>query len=761
MADVWTIDETIDLNKPLKSLLSVYPNALMYPGDSKAHAWKITVLKDGAPVSLSGATATAYFKRKDGNVVTVSGSISGNVVTCVMNSSCYTVPGALHGVVRLTYSSSGITVTIGGHIFCVNTDVTSGTVLDPDGILPETLEQLLGEIDDMETATAAANAAAAKSVRYDEAQTLTDAEKTQARANMSAANYSIESYAREISPNISVSNSAYIQTQNAAPLSLEGLYGYIEPIQRLNGQTSAWMGGHNKNKYSGAQGFTLNSTNGQTKTVECNLPAGDYYFSFTATGTALSYTGGTFINLRRSGTTDLEATISHSEINAGGAHITLANDVGSILFSLSNSAYSAGKTLTLSNIQIEPGSSKTDFVPYENICPIHGYTSAQLVHAGRNLLRTDSYADGSSGSLSWSRNSYGQIVLTGTNDTGSAVTVPLAIGAKLIALKAGYYYLKSGAVDTSSLHIRLYALKQEDPTVILQTFYGYNITNPIHIEQDCYAMSYIRVNNNTATNVSMFPYLGLEPQGYEMEQYDGTYYPVTFSNTSSTGSTIYSGDFSMLTGVGYMRKKCITVDANTVFSLGTATTGVKYAKITTPDTSDMRNNESTLLCSHYTYKTDKSDGSCTIISKGIYIYDNRLTSDAAAHEILNGVQFVYRLANYITFSVTKYDTLEMRRGYNYLCIDTGNLSVTYHQHAGDILNSLIITNQSSMKASSVATQGMGGTGGIPAKWFFFIGGVLYRATTNISQGSEIIPGTNCTATSISAELAKIEDALNI
>ena len=62
----------------------------------------------------------------------------------------------------------------------------TGNVIQPGTPIPD-LPQRLAAIDDMEAATAAANAAASKSVRYDTTQSLTDAEKTTARINIGAA----------------------------------------------------------------------------------------------------------------------------------------------------------------------------------------------------------------------------------------------------------------------------------------------------------------------------------------------------------------------------------------------------------------------------------------------------------------------------------------------------------------------------------------------------------------------------------------------
>ena len=52
-----------------------------------------------------------------------------------------------------------------------------------------------------------------------------------------------------------------------------------------------------------------------------------------------------------------------------------------------------GATLTVSNLQIEEGSTATDFAPYSNIRPISGHTGATACRTGKNLLPQTNYKE--------------------------------------------------------------------------------------------------------------------------------------------------------------------------------------------------------------------------------------------------------------------------------------------------------------------------------------------------------------------------------
>ena len=158
----------------------------------------------------------------------------------------------------------------------------------------------------------------------------------------------------------------------------------IEPQQDLHGQSNPYPAGGGKNLFdissinTATQNGIAVSYSGNTisysgtavesgwkSTVKViDLPAGTWHFHLETTGTAVWLQGYTAKGA------DFTATISETTT-----------------FRLSMMNATAGQSYsgTVTNIQIESGSSYSDFAPYSNICPISGWTQAVVTRTGINL----------------------------------------------------------------------------------------------------------------------------------------------------------------------------------------------------------------------------------------------------------------------------------------------------------------------------------------------------------------------------------------
>lgn len=129
---------------------------LFAANDKAAHTINVRVLNDGAVADLTGQTISAYFIRPDNATVTVQGTLSGNVASITLPSSCYANSGHFSLIIKAV--STNVTTAIfwgDGTI----TRSTTDTIVDPENVIPS-LEELLAQIAVMEQGTAAANAAA-------------------------------------------------------------------------------------------------------------------------------------------------------------------------------------------------------------------------------------------------------------------------------------------------------------------------------------------------------------------------------------------------------------------------------------------------------------------------------------------------------------------------------------------------------------------------------------------------------------------------
>lgn len=164
-------------NNDARSLLQ-----LIGEGDANGMRVGARVTDGGQPVALGGQ-CVGKVVRADGLTVPLAGTIDGNQAYVVLDQQSCAVEGQVQVAVAWV-SGTNVTTLVIAYGTIVNT--ITGTIIQPSTPIPD-LTQLLAEIENMRQATAAANAAAEKSVRYDTAQTLTDAQKNQARENIDAA----------------------------------------------------------------------------------------------------------------------------------------------------------------------------------------------------------------------------------------------------------------------------------------------------------------------------------------------------------------------------------------------------------------------------------------------------------------------------------------------------------------------------------------------------------------------------------------------
>lgn len=155
MAGNWVIEQDIDLRCGAQTP-QIWPNALMLTGDNLAHTWRVRVFDGGEAVALTGATVTGYFVRTDGNTVAVQGSVEGSTAIVTLAQACYAFEGDLKGVMRLTLGGKTVTLSV---LTLMVRKVLTDAIIDPGNVIPS-LEDLLAQIEAMETATTAANTAA-------------------------------------------------------------------------------------------------------------------------------------------------------------------------------------------------------------------------------------------------------------------------------------------------------------------------------------------------------------------------------------------------------------------------------------------------------------------------------------------------------------------------------------------------------------------------------------------------------------------------
>lgn len=186
MASNWTIEQDIDLRCGAQTP-QIWPNALMLTGDNLAHTWRVRVFDGGEAAALTGATVTGYFVRTDGNTVAVQGSVDGSTAIVTLAQACYAFEGDLKGVMRLTLGGKTVTLSV---LTLMVRKVLTDAIIDPGNVIPS-LEDLLAQIEAMETATAAEQGRVAAEQERASAETARETAEAARRAALGGLSFAV------------------------------------------------------------------------------------------------------------------------------------------------------------------------------------------------------------------------------------------------------------------------------------------------------------------------------------------------------------------------------------------------------------------------------------------------------------------------------------------------------------------------------------------------------------------------------------------
>lgn len=155
--------------------------------EALAHTFRIAGRDgSGADLALAG-TVLAKFLRADNMTIDISGSVSEGVASLTLVGDCYNVPGRFSLVIYLSDGTATVAIYAAvGNVYrgTSGEELDSGTTVPSLAQLEAAYNNALAAAASATEAAAAANQAANKAVRYDTSQSLTDAQKTQARENI-------------------------------------------------------------------------------------------------------------------------------------------------------------------------------------------------------------------------------------------------------------------------------------------------------------------------------------------------------------------------------------------------------------------------------------------------------------------------------------------------------------------------------------------------------------------------------------------------
>jgi hypothetical protein len=478
--------------------------------------------------------------------------------------------------------------------------------------------------------------------------------------------------------------SSIVTVNDAAPINAEDITVDITPQQDLHGYGRPWAGGGWKNKLpltlanikaantAGTWNGNAYTLNGITFTVETDDDDNVTCIKANGTSTAdwvflniptFTLTAGNYI---LNGCTNGKLETYRIDILPSGA----ASLNGDTAFSVSeNSQFSVRCIIrqsgyTANNVTFYPMirlATETDatFAPYSNICPIEGWTGAELDRVGKNWCKS--------------------------------ATPTAEIGAYYPAL---YCEMTLRPSTTYTFSFRGTLNNWLYPNESLFTSYGsFVVTNEITVvtvtTKDTilasqYSESYgwlIFKNATSQANINIFSdvmvELGSTHTAYE--PYQGQQY------TASFGETVYGGKWHVTKGG--TDKTMAEVDLGDLSWTYFAGTGHRYftANLSPlPKRATSGNSKANLLCSRY--KNDTGNNVYNNVTDGIIaipadndivmVFDSRYTDATAFKTAVTGVQLAYELATPTAISTPK-QNVPMLKGINTVSADCGDTSLEY------------------------------------------------------------------------------------
>lgn len=181
---------------------------------------------------------------------------------------------------------------------------------------------------------------------------------------------------------------------NCGAFPMLSLTAEINAVQDLHGYDRPWAGGAGKNKCPINSGTI---TVGDFVTFDTPLSSGTYSFSLKASRTPDSGSWASLVLFDKDNVQYQDMLgISSNDLN-GSNVVTftkeLSNGLSKIyVYSIAgNWSDSRNYTLSISELQIESGSTATPYEPYANICPITGWDSIDVCQSGVNTSNPTTY----------------------------------------------------------------------------------------------------------------------------------------------------------------------------------------------------------------------------------------------------------------------------------------------------------------------------------------------------------------------------------
>lgn len=174
-------------------------------------------------------------------------------------------------------------------------------------------------------------------------------------------------------------------------MPIKKLVANIEPVQDLHGYNNPWPAGGWKNLIDDSKLYVATDTTvyigAESNAYTVALLAGTYTIS-------VDFSGELYGMYCREANDTANRNIRSTGSNVTEITFTIEED-GVFRFWVYRNADAGGVDPTkIIHVQLEKGSTATDYAPYSNICPISGWTGTEISRTGKNLLNSNTLRQG-------------------------------------------------------------------------------------------------------------------------------------------------------------------------------------------------------------------------------------------------------------------------------------------------------------------------------------------------------------------------------
>ena len=382
--------------------------------------------------------------------------------------------------------------------------------------------------------------------------------------------------------------------------AIKSLIANISYTQDLHGYDSPWPAGGGKNKFNGtflqgywayADGKWVNSPNWiTTEKIPCKAST-----SYTVSADAKATRWQGFVWYDSNG--DFISTDNlNSNVNIGLTKTSPSN-AAYLIFNIAGYP-GANDTIAPSDVtyfQLEEGSSSTAYAPYSNICPISGWTGANVTRTGKNLI--DIPASVTKGGITFAKDSDGYV--TASPSSGDSRSWGKDNAQFLVNLAPGNYK---------------FVIKLKTPSA--SQYSGWEIYSPTGVkiagssggkfradEVAAFTASesgnyYIMAKLHSSASRLMVVKDGADTSNYE--PYSGDTYSITFP---AAAGTVYGGTLDVTTGELTVNWAMVDLGAKNWYPSTAAGRTRFRTSITDIERISSPNVLASLLCSNYPTKT--------------------------------------------------------------------------------------------------------------------------------------------------------------